>query len=99
MKTEVNPKHPMQPIVLDRSGTARFKENNIVRFLLDAGPYDLNKLALMPWSDEDREQLAQLIGYSVSGFGELGYTSDEVYNKAERAAKKLEKIEENKHAK
>lgn len=94
-----NPKHPMQPVVLDRSGVARFRVNNIVRFLLDAGPYDLNKLALMPWSDEDREQFAQLIGYSVSGFGELGYTSDEVYDKAEKEAKKLSKSEVNKNAK
>lgn len=92
-----NPKHPMQPVVLDRSGVSRFKVNNIVRFLLDTGPYDLNKLALMPWSDEDREQFAQLIGYSVSGFGELGYTSDEVYDKAEKEAKKLSKSEVKSH--
>jgi hypothetical protein len=41
----------MQPVELD-NGTPRFKANAIVRFLLDAGPYDMNKLAKMPWSDE-----------------------------------------------
>lgn len=69
-------KHPMQPIALDDNGTARFKANKIVRFLLDAGPFDLNMLALMPFDQEDRVQLAQLIGYSVSGYGDLPYALD-----------------------
>jgi hypothetical protein len=67
--------HPLQPIALDEHGTARFKKNAIVDYLLEAGPFDLNQLALMPFSTEDREQLAQLIGYSVSGFNELSYVS------------------------
>ena len=67
--------HPLQPIVRDPSGIYRFKPNAIVRFLLDAGPYDLNKIAMMPFADEDREQLAQLIGYSVDGFCDLSYAS------------------------
>lgn len=75
-------KHPLQPLVKDEQGTVRFKRNKIVRFLLDAGPYDLNKLACMDWSQEDWEQLAQLIGYSLSGFGELSYVTDKTYNQA-----------------
>lgn len=71
------PKHPIQPIISDQNGVTRFKKNAIVEFLLDAGPYDMNKLAAMPWSAEDRCQFAQLIGYSVSGYGELSYVSDE----------------------
>lgn len=70
-------RHPMQPLVEDEQGTLRFKKNKIVRFLLDAGPFDLGQLALMPFDDEDREQFAQLIGYSLSGFGGLDYVSDE----------------------
>lgn len=80
--------HPMQPLVLDGQ-VVRFKQNKIVRFLLDAGPYDMNKLACMPFSDEDREQFAQLIGYSVSGFGELGYPTDASVTKADKEAAKL----------
>jgi hypothetical protein len=76
------PKHPMQPLVRDADGVARFKQNAIVRFLLDAGPFDLNQIALMPFSDEDREHFAQLIGYSLDGFGELSYVSDEAYEQA-----------------
>jgi hypothetical protein len=76
-------KHPVQPLEKDSHGVLRFKENKIVRFLLDAGPFNLNQIASMPFDNEDREQLAQLIGYSLSGFGELSYVSDETYNKAE----------------
>ena len=73
--------HPIQPFV-NINGTIRFKENAIVRFLLDAGPFDLNQLAVMPFSDEDREQFAMLIGYSFNGFGELGYVSSDTYQRA-----------------
>ena len=76
-------KHPIQPLYTDNSGTIRFKENKIVTFLLDAGPFDLNQLALMNFTQEDREQFAQLIGYSLSGFGELSYVSSDTYDTAE----------------
>ena len=76
-------RHPLQPLLIDEHGTVRFKANAIVIYLLDAGPYDMNTLALMPWSDEDREQFAQLIGYSLSGFGDLSYVSDETFAAAQ----------------
>lgn len=89
---------PMQPIILDEQGTARFQENKIVRFLLDAGPFDMNKLACLPGiSREEREQFAQLIGYSVDGFGELSYASDEVVAQADRIAGDLYEAESNKN--
>lgn len=87
MKKE--PSHPMQPVVVDDDGVHRFKKNAIVGFLLDAGPFDLNKLALMPFSDEDRTQFAQLIGYSVSGAGDLSYFDSEVTRRADRESAKL----------
>jgi hypothetical protein len=82
--------HPVQPLVRDPDGALRFRANPIVRFLLDAGPFDLNQLALMPWSDEDRAQLAQLIGYPLSGFAELSYVSTEDYQRALEAADAFE---------
>lgn len=69
-------KHPMQNIVMV-DGVARFTENEIVRFLLDAGQFDMNQIARMNFDDEDRAQFAQLIGYSVSGYGNLSYASAE----------------------
>jgi hypothetical protein len=74
-------KHPIQPLV-DNHGTLRFKENAIVRHLLDHGGIDMNKLAMLPFENEDRVQFAQLIGYSLSGFGELSYVSDDDYDAA-----------------
>lgn len=77
-------KHPIQPLEADEHGVTRFKENKIVRYLLDAGPFDLNTLAMQDYSQEDKEQFAQLIGYSHSCFGDLSYVGDEVYEAAEK---------------
>jgi hypothetical protein len=74
--------HPIQPLESDSNGVLRFKENAIVSFLLGNSPYHMNQLATMPFSDEDREQFAQLIGYSLCGFGDLDYTSDATYDEA-----------------
>ena len=69
---------PIQPIYTDDHGTLRFRENKIVRFLLDNGGLDLNQLArMLPDCREDWEQFAQLIGDSLSGFGDLSYVSNE----------------------
>jgi hypothetical protein len=70
-------RHPMQPLVRDGEGTIRFKANEIVRYLLDNGKIDMNDLAEQNFSQDDRTQFAQLIGYSVDGFHELSYVSDE----------------------
>ncbi len=80
-------KHPIQPVVMKR-GAVRFKENAIVSYLLDFAQgkgCGLNELAVMKFSKEDRQQFAQLIGYSVYGYCELSY----VDAKAEQAADAL----------
>jgi hypothetical protein len=86
----------MQPFERDRDGIMRFKPNAIVRFMLDAGrngwKFDLNVLAAMDFSDDDRMQLAQLIGYSLSGYGELPYVSNESYEAAEEALRIAEAL-------
>jgi hypothetical protein len=73
-------KNPIQPLV-EVNGVMRFKANAIVRHLLDTHQTcDMNTLARMTFSDDDRQQFAQLIGYSLSGYSELhGYVSDEAY--------------------
>lgn len=82
-------KHPMQPIEKDEHGVARFKPNAIVLHLLDDGPFDMNSLAVKGFSPEDRMQFAQLIGYSVGGFCELSYVTDEAAEAAIEEAEKL----------
>lgn len=87
------PKQPMQPIVLDEHGTARFQQNAIVRYLIDLttnlGVCDMNTLGMKQYSSEDRAQFAQLIGYSVSGFGDMSYAPKKIVKKADRKVKKL----------
>ena len=68
-------RHPMQPIYRDDDGVHRFKGNEIVRYLLDNGGIDLNQLAVIPFDRWDREQFAQLVGYSCGGFSDLSYVS------------------------
>lgn len=76
-------KHPRQAIEWDGHGVVRFRSNPLVRWLLDQVPMALNKTAVLAShegeevTDEDHAQLAQLMGYSVSGWGGLSYVSEE----------------------
>lgn len=79
---------PMQPIIWV-GDVIRFQENRIVRKLLDEGGINLNHIACWDVSCEERAQFAQLIGYSVSGFGDLGYASDEVVEDADSQAEAM----------
>jgi hypothetical protein len=88
--------HPMQPVEWDGRGVIRFQANPIVRYLLDeasARGVDLNFLARQSngqqWTKGDWEHFAQLIGYSVSGWGSLGYVRDKTYAKAEAKVERL----------
>jgi len=73
---------PIQPIVNDEQGRPRFVTNRIVETLLDSGELDMNALAVMDFTHQEREQFAQLIGYSLDGFSELSYVSNEAYTTA-----------------
>jgi hypothetical protein len=96
-------KHPMQPLERDEHGTIRFKANKIVEWLVDKHPQVLNEIAAIahgrgpvaPFSDEDQRQLAQLLGYSLSGYADLSYVNSEDWNEASNAAEKLEKSLQN----
>ncbi len=84
-------KHPMQRVIAV-NGVHRFEENAIVSHLLEFASKhgcDMNTLACMEFSDEDSMQFAQLIGYSVSGYGDLSYVSNKSYYRAAKASKKL----------
>ena len=87
--TTQNPTPHMQPIEIAADGVVRFRENKIVRFLLDAGPFDMNQLALMRFDRANYSEFAQLIGYSVSGYGDLSYADPDVVAAADRIADAL----------
>lgn len=79
--------HPSQQIRWDGKGVIRFRDNRIVRRLLDTHPtLDLHELTGMDFSQEDWMQFAQLIGYSVSGFGDLNYAAVRVVGPADEIA-------------
>jgi len=86
-------KFPMQPIEKDIGGTPRFVRNRVVDYLLTHGNIDMNRLAQVSeaegFTDEDRMQFAQLIGYSVSGYGDLSYVTEASCTEADRIAAKL----------
>lgn len=66
-------KNPIQPLAPDQNGTLRFKRNAIVEYLLKAGGIDLNHIAAMDFTDDDRQQFSQLIGYSLGGYCSLSH--------------------------
>lgn len=74
--------HPIQPLVIV-DGVKRFKRNAVVRYLLDHGGIDMNKLARMDFDADDRQHFMQLIGYSHSGYGGLECASEAVYESAQ----------------
>jgi hypothetical protein len=86
--TKDDPRNPMQPIVKDKDGVTRFKGNICVRKLLTYATergYGLNEIFLedITYDHDDYVQLMQLIGYSLSGFGELSCVDDDTYKTAE----------------
>lgn len=78
-------KYPVQPKITDEHGVLRFEKNPIVEYLRDNSGIDMNKIAI--WCHENdidpkyQQQFAQLIGYSVRGYGTLSYVTDENWEK------------------
>ncbi len=79
--------HPIQPLVRDEHGVIRFKANGILQDLFRSLVIDVNLWATTPFPDEDRVQLAQLLGYSLSDFAELPYVSDDLYEQVNQMRK------------
>lgn len=85
----------MQPVMLDERGVVRFRPNRIVQWMLAEGeagrPFDLNRIAreLDRLDPEEHEQFNQLIGYSVSGFGDLSCVRPETVERADQAVAEL----------
>lgn len=73
------------------------ERNGIIRWLLQNGPGDMNEIAEQGvlemtgrgFSQKDYEQFAMLIGYSVSGAGDLSYFSPAMINRADVIAEQM----------
>ncbi|AUT62869.1 hypothetical protein [Paraburkholderia terrae] len=79
-------KHPQQQVYIDDTGAPRFRQNAIVFHLLTHGSIRWDQILMMDFPLADREQIAQQMGYSVMGYSELHWISDESYQTAHRAA-------------
>lgn len=87
--------HPMQPIYKDDRGIVRFRANAIIEQLVRGGTIDLNRVAIMAQASpditqDDIDQFWQLIGYSVSGYGDVGLVSQEAIQRADEAVEVLQ---------
>ena len=82
--------HPMQPIEWAKDGVIRFKGNAIVRWLVDSKQIDLNQISIYCQEHRvpktDVEQFWQLLGYSVSGYGDLGFVRRKTIETADEIA-------------
>lgn len=78
----------------DDDTLARFRANAIVKFLMNFAwgkGVGLSELRDMPWSQEDWDQFCQLIGYSLDGYHEMSFLSDEAKVRADVEYRRLTK--------
>lgn len=82
--------YPMQPISTDELGVARFERNLIIDWLCTEKS-NMNEVAIYAAEngidEKYQQQVAQLVGYSISGYGNLSYVNDENYERAQLRAK------------
>jgi hypothetical protein len=90
-------KHPIQRVQVSEDGIYRFVPNAIVKHMVEYGPWTLNDLRAAG-DDNDYAQLAQQIGYSVSGWEDLSVVkrrhSAAAYVEQELAIRDLESATE-----
>lgn len=90
LEREAGRPHPTQPLEVDDKGVVRFKGNKIIKFLFDTGKLDLNEISAMVRAgmlpEEDYVQITQLLGYSVSGWGDLSTSPPDLVEEADLLA-------------
>lgn len=83
----------MRSIELDALGTARFRKNTIVAWLVENGHVSLNSIIENSpkggWPQEDIEEFWQMLGYSVSGYGDLSFIRPETVEAADKIVENL----------
>jgi predicted metal-dependent TIM-barrel fold hydrolase len=88
---------PNQKIIIDDKGTIRFHKNKIVDKMLDfctENGYSLNEIFVDFDNENDVDdyvQLMQLIGYSVSGYGNLSVVPPIEVTRADKEAERIYK--------
>ncbi|QPN47363.1 hypothetical protein I5S86_10935 [Priestia aryabhattai] len=85
-------RQPMQPVVVASDGVIRFKANQIISDMLELCQkhgFGLNEIAVREYEKDDRSQFMQLIGYSVSGYGNLDCSRAKHVMRADQKAETL----------
>lgn len=88
-------KHPRQPIGFtdEDPPVVRFKGNAIIRWMLKQGEagrqFDLNSIDTYAFPADDLVQFWQLLGYSVSGYGDLSFIPDNEKDACDAIAEEL----------
>lgn len=85
----------MREIVFDDQGNIRFKANAIVAWLFDTQRINLNEIVMHKWPIEDQEEFWQMLGYSVSGYGDLSFARPETVAAADEIAQQMLESKEN----
>ena len=84
-------KHPIQPLYADEESRVRFRGNAAVQWMLKKGRkgerFDLNDIGEQGFDQADLVQLSQLIGYTLRGYHELPFVTDEDAAAATAAAR------------
>ena len=85
----------MQPIAPDSHGVARFRENDVIRWLVDVKGVNLNEVSRVAQTEEfdryDVAQFWQMLGYSVSGYGDISFIPKSVVEKADSKVEEMRK--------
>lgn len=79
---------PWQPIV-KTAGVFRWKSNSICAWAVDSQRINMNDVAMQDFSKPDMAQFAQLIGYSISRWGDLNYVRNKDAHEAQEEAEHL----------
>lgn len=84
---------PMRPIFIDDANRPAFKGNAVIQYLVRSGKLNMvqavEKIADKSLPQEDIDEFYQLVGYSIGGYCEIKFVSDESCEKALAIAERL----------
>jgi len=69
-----------QPLYTDNRGILRFKENDVILYLLHKSGITIEQVASLPFSNEDKIQFVQLIGIDIVAFEFLPFVTSDLFN-------------------
>jgi len=88
-------RNPMQPMTTNQDGYHYFKANEIVKYILIASQVNIDEILCDPkFTDDDKRQFMQLVGFSLNRYGDMSCVDTEAYEIASVMADDPEITEE-----